>query len=481
MAFSKAPSQSTYQSVDVKLMNSLRNRDAVGDKDTIAINGFFDSLQDKSTGDKDVQFVKRDGTTVFPYELPSDSVRGMFYWEDKDKLFISYSDKIAICTASSGTLITTVTPFLTTTGDVGFTEFYYDTGDTKIVVSDGSRLITIDASNTVVTGTSVDMPTSFSPFTVFLDGYLFMFKTGTSDIYNSNLNDPLAYTSGDFITAELVADKLLRIGRLNNYLVAFGSNSLEYFYDAANASGSPLARVDIPIKNIGYLGGLSQKGNKLYFVGQASETAPEVFVIEDWKIETLDSPPIRRYLQPGGTIHSGVISLGGRDFYVITLSTITYIMDLETRIWTRLAFQQTTTFPITRAVSILTNNGHVSVVALASGTKLYTFVPTVYQDNGVLFSCIVQTYKTIFDSFHKKFGGRVLVIADRYNAGTLSIQWSDDDYQTWSPVRTVDLSVERPALYRLGKFRERAFKLSFTENKPLRVDHLEFDYNIGSQ
>lgn len=481
MAFSKAPSQNTYQTKEVKLLNALRNRNAAVDKDTIAINGFFDVLRDRSTEEKDYFFVKRDGTVKYAYEIPSDTVRGMFYWEDQNKLFIAYNNKIAICTASTGALVTTVTPFTTTSGDVGFTEFYYDTGATKIVVSDGSRLITIDSSNTVVTGSDPDMPTSFGPHTVFLDGYLFLFKEGTSDIYNSNLNDPLAYTAGNYITAEMVADKLLRIVRLNNYIVAFGTNSMEYFYDAANASGSPLARVDIPIKNIGLLGGIAQKGNRIFFVGQTTETGPEIFVIEDWKIDPIDNPPIRRFIQPGSTFYGAIVSIGGYDFYVLTLGSITYCLNIETKTWTRLAFKQTDSMAIKSAVNMLTSNGYVSLFSLSTGTALYSFVPSVYQDDGVNFTVTVQTFKTIFDSFHKKFGSRLLVIGDKANAGTAQVSWTDDDYQTFSTPRDVILSQDRPGIYRMGAFRERAFKLTYTQNQPMRIDHFEYDYNLGSK
>ncbi len=85
-------------------------------------------------------------------------------------------------------------------------EYLFDTGSTKIVAADGARVITIDSSNVVVTGASPDQPAGFEPHVMFLDGYLFMVKAGTSDIYNSDLNDPLAYTAGSFISAEMVGD-----------------------------------------------------------------------------------------------------------------------------------------------------------------------------------------------------------------------------------------------------------------------------------
>ena len=480
MAFSKAPSQSTYQTRDVKTIWALRNRDASGTKDTIALNGFYDIVADRSADDKDVHFVKRDGTVKYPYSIPSGTVRGMYYWEDEDKLYIAYSDKVAICTGSTGALVTTVTPFTSTTGDVGFTEFYYDTGETKIVVADGVKLATIDASNVLVVGADADQPSPFNPHVVFLDGYLFLHKTDTSDIYNSDLNDPLAFTAGDFITAEMVADTLKRIFRLNNYIVALGTASIEYFYDAANASGSPLGRQDTPVKNIGYVGGLVQYGNKAYIIGQTQETSPEVYALEDWKISPMDNPPLRRYLRAGVTPKTAIASIGGRDFYILTAGTITYMADLETKLWTRLAHKNGTTFPAIRAVNVPIS-GNCSLVAMDTGTDLFYFNPAVYQDDGVNFTATVQTYKQTFDTFHEKYMSRLLVIADRASASTLEVSWTDDDYQTFSAVRQINLAIERPVVHRLGRFLERAFKLNYTQNAPLRVDHLEVDFNIGNR
>lgn len=481
MAFSKAPSQSTYQTKEVKAAWAMRNRDAAGTKDTIALNGFFDLVQDRATGDKDIHFVKRDGTSLFEYTLPSGPARGAYYWEEQDKLFVAYSNDIAVITGSTGVLVTTLTDvFVSTTGDVGFVEYLYDTGETKIVAADGARVVTIDASNVVVAGTSVDQPTSFEPHVMFLDGFLFMVKTGTSDIYNSNLNDPLVYTVGDFISAEMVGDKLLRIARLNNYIIALGTASIEFFYNAAVETASPLKRVDTPIKNVGYLGGLVTHLNRMYFVGQTQNTSPEVYMLEDWKMDSLDNPPLRRYIQPFTSFEGAIVTNGGRDFYVLTVGTITYWMDLETRIWTRIAFRNTNTFAIKTAMIVpRATIGNVSVVIPTTGTALYFFNPNIYQDAGTNYTATVLTYKTVFDTFRQKFMSRLMVIADKTSAGSLEVSWSDDDYLTYSAVRTIDLASRRPRIHRMGDFTERAFRFSQTANNPLKLHHFEVDYNIG--
>lgn len=483
MAFNKAPNQSTYQSRDVKLLMSINNRDTAATKDVIPVNGFYETVNDRNTGTQEFRFVKRDGLSLFPHVPSGTRIRGMHFWKEQDKLFVAYDDKIDVITASTGVLITSLTPFLTTTGDVGFTEFQYASGVVDIVACDGSRLITINAANLVTQGSDADMPTPMKPHIVYLDGYIFLIKDGTSDIYNSNLDNPLAFTAGDFITAEMLPDSLVRIARLRNYLAAFGTASIEYFYNAANASASPLSRNDTPLKQVGLLGGMAFYDSKIFFVGLTGTTGPEVMMVEDFKLERMDSPPIRRYVQPYTTFDAAVVSLGGRDFYVLNVGPITYMMDLETRIWTRLSFGNTSVFPIKYATNIVrTGIGNTSVIALGTNTNLYLFNPAVYQDDGVNFTVVLQTDNEDFDSSKEKTMSRVSIIADRpVVSAQMSVSVSDDDFQTYSTPRTVELNQERPMLHRWGRFIKRALRFEFTANAPMRIKNVEVDINYGNR
>ena len=482
IAFNKAPSQSTYQTKDVKLIAEINNRDQTGTKDIIALNGFYDVIKNKVTGDNDYHFVKREGTVDYPYVVSGGSIRGMHYWEEQDKLYIATSDDVAIITASTGVLITSVTPFLTTSGVVGFTEFAYASGVIKVVCTDGARVATIDASNVLAIGADADFPATVRPYPVFLDGYLFLSKQGTSDIYNSVLDDPLSWVPGDYITAEMLPDSLLRIERLNNYIVAFGTGSIEYFYDAANPSGSPLNRNDTPLKLVGYLGGLATHGNRLYFVAQANGTGPEVMMVQDFKLESMDNPPLRRYMAPYTSYEGAVISMGGHDFYVLDVGSLTYMMDLETRIWTRIAHKTDATFPIKYAVNLsIAGLGTTSLVAHRGNNGLHYFNPSIYQDSGVNFTCSFTTEDEAFDTSREKYMSRIVVMGDRPATNAdLTISVSDDDYQTFSTPRAVNLNQEFPLLTRWGRFRKRAFRCSLAANVPMRLRHLEVDYNIGN-
>ena len=479
MAFSKSPSKDTYQTKPLKLIWSLFNKETITREEAVAVNGFFEIIRDKVSRDDDYKFVKRSGVSAYPYSLSS-AIRGLYYWEDQDKLFIAENTNIYIVTGSSGILVTAVTPFTTTTGEVGFTEFNYEDGTTKVVAGDGTRLVTIDSANTVVVGSSPDQPTAFQPSIIFLDGYLFLIKTGTADIYNSALNDPLTFVAGDFLTAEMLPDTLFRISRLNNYLVAFGSSSVEYFFDAGNATGSPLQRNDTPVKHLGFLGGLASVANKIFFVGQSQTTAPEVFMLEDFKIESLSPPAMRRQMQSSSVFYASIISMKGRDFYCLSFDSFTYMMDIETKLWTKQKLAGAPNFPIVYATNIpISGKGNCSVFSIASSVNLFVLDPTSYIDTGGMFTVSVTTYKATFETMRQKFGSRFLVRADR-SSGNLAISWTDDDYQTFSTPRNVDLASPRPRLHQLGKFTDRSFRFEYTHNASLTLLDTEIDFNIGA-
>lgn len=484
MSYDKTPQQSTYQTKDVKLISQWETRDKTNTKDIDTINCFFEVIQNKAAKDDSYVVISRDGTAIYPYTIPSTNIRGVHYWEDLDKVFVAYDQSIAIITASTGVLVTTLTPgFAAGTTEVGFTEFNYSTNTYKLVVTDGTVLGTIDNANVFVASTDPDLPAPHIPNPVYLDGYIFLVKSGTADIYNSDQDDPLSWISGEFISAEMLPDTLVKLIRLNNYLVAFGTASVEYFYDAANASGSPLQRNDTPIKLLGYLGGLAQWGNKVFFVGNTATTTPELFMLEDFKIENLGTPPLRRYIEPFSLSTGTTLSFGGHDFYVLNVGTLTYMVDMETRLWTRLKYKQTANFPIKFSVSIpFSGYGNTSLVVQAGSGAMSIFRADLYLDDDVDFTPTLITENQMFDTYRNKFCGRMFIHADRpTNDSYVTVSWSDDDYQTWSTGRNVTLNHSYPTLSSLGAFRKRAFKLVHTGNARWRVQKLELDLNMGAR
>lgn len=478
MAFSKSPSQDTYQTKDFKLLNTLSNRDTAETKDIICENGFYEITKSKLTSENEHYFVKRDGTSLY-YTLPSTGIRGIYFWEEQDKIYVANDDDIIIITASTGVIVTTLTAaFTTSTGPVGFTEFLYDTGTVTVIASDGIYICEINSANAIFTGVDVDQPAAFDPHVVFMNGYLFLAATDTADIYNSDLNSPRTFTSGDVTSAEMEPDTLRRLSKMNNYVLALGTKSIEYFYDAAGTA-SPLQRSETPIKSVGYYTGLQKHENRLFFIGR-TETTTDLYILEDMKIKSVDNPTIKRILNTYSTITTSIVSNGGHDFFLITAGGLTHAYDLVTELWTRWSFGANASFNCQFATLVQIGETKRTLFNIVGDTKLYKMNPAVYQDNSVNFNFINLSQNESFGTMREKFMSSLMVDCDRTTStDTATITWSDDDYQTFSTARTVILNAYMPILTQLGKFRKRAIKFVYAGNYPLRLYKYSVDFNIG--
>jgi hypothetical protein len=485
LAFDKTPSQSTYQTKTIRLVRELNSRGTSTSKDEDYVNFYPELIKNRNTKENELFLVKRDGSTQFIASVGATDIRGMHFWEEQNQLFVATSDDIYIYNGTSAAIITTLnTAFTTTTGAVGFCEFLYDNGTVKVVATDGTTLMTIDSAGTKDTGVpDPDLPTHL-PYPVFLDGYLFILKAGTADIYNSDLNDPLVYTAGNFRQAEMAADKAQYLRKINNYILVFGSASIEYFWDAAGTT-SPLERYDAALKLTGILGGYAAIGNKVFFIGSDNESVPDIFLLEDLKKTPIGTDAIRRHLGSitianVTTIKAAVISRSGHDLYVFNTGSACYAYDIESKLWTRLTWQASSNFALTQAVNAVTGGGYKTFFSLSGDSAIYRFDSSLYQDNGTTFPCICVTDREEFDTFNQKTMSRVIVWADKASSSSHGLlQWTDDDYQSFSAGLDVDLFDELPSTQRLGRFRRRAFKWTYTQDQPHRLQSFEVDINMG--
>lgn len=467
-------------------MKEYASRTSGFSKDPDYLNVFFETTKNKSTNENFYDIYCRPGLTTFSSSLQSTVVRQVYYWEAEQKYFIWIDDDIQVVDGTSGAILTTVTAALgTSSGDVAVTEFLYDDGSVKLVFTDGTTLSTIDSAYTVVASADVDLPTPMKVALVFLDGYLFVINADTFDIYNSDLNDPLAWTAGNYISAEMVPDPLTYITKLNNYLIAFGTSSIEYFWDSAEASGSPMSRNDTPVKFNGLLGGVATLGNKIYFIGNSNESSPSVFVLEDFKIKSIVNESLQRQLEATTSAYSDysgcIVSVLGHNFYLLTAGDYTYVIDLETELWSRWAFTGTNKLHAKFASNSKTSTTYFPIVYISGQQVLHKFNTSITTDAGTSYTWTIVTGIEDFESYNQKVINRLTVYGDRPSTDTtMSISWSDDDYQTFSTAQIVNLNQELPCIYQCGSFRRRAHKLTCTPTVPFRIRYLELDINLGN-
>ena len=78
---------------------------------------------------------------------------------------------------------------------------------------------------------------------------------------------------------------------------------------------------------------------------------------------------------------------------------------------------------------------------------------------------------------NRKVAHRLTMVGSYELGQQLDLQWSDDDFNTWSPVKTINMDNERPAIVNMGMFRRRAWRFTYTQNLPLVLDGIELYYN----
>ena len=476
----------SYQTHTISLIREMSTRAGdIYNKDEDFVNILFEIVRDKNASDERQFLLKRSGTASLVSSVSSNEIRGLFYWEDTSKIFYSVGNSIYIYNVSTGSSTTLSGVFTTTIGDVGFTEYLYDNNTVVVIATDGTTLLQIDSTNTVTTCTDPDLP-AHQPYPVFTDGYLLLVKINTSDIYNSDLNNPLAWTPGNFISAEMSPDLLRRICKVNNYVVALGTESVEYFWDAGNASGSPFNRNDSPVKINSYLGGLSQYGNDVYYIGKNSSGQPSVFMLKDFKIDDLGSPSITRYLslvtEDISTWRTNVVSMQGHTVLVLSAGSKNYTYDLDEKLWGRFSYQNTDQFNIKYSARVTTSISNYTVFCFKTASAtIFKFDDTLMQDSGANYTCQIITEQSNFGTLNRKTMPRFGFYADRTPADSnMSIYWTDDDFQSYSGPRLINMNQDLQSTYVLGSFRQRAFKLQYTGPYILRLQRIEVDINKGT-
>jgi hypothetical protein len=509
MAYTNTPAVSTYQNKVIPFAEEWETRDYTNSKDVQNINVVWDIVKEPITGDSYVEAIKREGVDVWWSNFGSGlQIMGIYTWKAYGDGYIVVVTPagVYLVNAMSGALpIIVNSSGCTISGNpgvhVGFDEYQYDNGQKRIVFSDGISTYVYDGGfNTAVKITDADFPTPHLPYPVVLDGYLFISDL-KGNIQNSALNDPMNWAAGDFISVESYSDNTLALCRVGQYICALGNESIQYFYDAANPTGTPLA-AQTTVLRIGYMGGLAQHGEDTYFIGQPPEGAPSVYQLTGLKAQPIASlPASRRQIRYQAAFIAGVVVFKGRAVYLwredkdfIGLNQITYGLDLSCGLWSQFNYGTPLDtlnypFPINDSCTYRDVNGIRTLMLFRQSANIYSTTPTANLDNGQTFDVVLRTKNLDFGSRRNKFGSRLLAHCDQLDdvAGHkyLTVVWYKDDYRTplppgpFSPGASMDLSNEYPVVWGLGVFRKLAIQVTYNGNQAFRMRGLEIDFNLG--
>ena len=210
----------------------------------------------------------------------------------------------------------------------------------------------------------------------WLDGRFYVMTT-EGRIHGSDINAPFGWSSLNFVSAIRHPDQGVAIMRRHNYILAWGVDSMEWFYDSgelAGSVGSVLRRVDSAASDFGCLhaGGVQRIGGNLIWVGQTGKVRERgVYVIDGYQPRKVSTPFIDRIIDSSDfdCVWSGVISIQGHRLYYLTLccivTTVVYDIDMDAwYLWNTEANFRSTTPTLTAALD--TTSGLVEVTVTAA-------------------------------------------------------------------------------------------------------------------
>lgn len=454
--------------------------------------------------------------------------RGCYVWEKTaGTTYYFVVCGTGVYTSTDAATWTQVDTLLTNvTTPVRFTEFINDTNDKTLILVDGIEGYVYDDNTAGTKITDADFPSPHVPFPVYLDGYLFLAKAGTGDIYNSDLLDPTAWTAGNFISSELYPDDVQALVKVNNYLLAIGIQGSEYFYDAGNSPGSPLARsegVSLPF-GTQLPNSIASNKDTVVLIANSNDGENSIKIIQDFKADNINptfliaalnsrfdassnatTPASVRgfFFRQNGLLHYGLAFQG--DIATPSLFNSTFVYSFNTTYWTEFRVGATGDSPFPVYFTASSRSGKIATF-VSGHYGGYAFFGQMEEGGQSPFSATavdsiqtagiseniyaeVRTSSEDFGTLNRKTMSRFGMTLTENTSSTatsgtpitIDVSWSDDDYATYSTPRTLifGASLDFPFITQLGMFRKRSFKYTYASTSFLRIKSIEVDINRG--
>jgi hypothetical protein len=179
------------------------------------------------------------------------------------------------------------------------------------------------------------------------------------------------------------------------------------------------------------------------------------------------------------TISCYTLRIDGHIYYVMNLLTQneTWVYDQNLEIWTQ--WSDTTgnsVWPVLQTTQFAFSGQPFSVAGQDPTTgRLWKIDGENTQDNGVNFPVNWTSLPLDFNTKKRKYYNNVELIGDvQLTTTPVNVSYSDDDYQTFSTPRVLDMSNVRAFSKMWGQSRRRVWKLSYSGNNKFRMYGIEF-------
>ena len=458
----------------IPFAQDLETRDGTLTRDSRTVNAAFER------NGSAIDFVKRPG--LFPgglHGLPSVQLQGLTAYGSAT---VYTAGGTNLYTDISGTL-TTYSGIFAALQNVYFCRTYLDQ---NLFFTDGTTFY--NSTQAIPAPTNPVPPIAggvwVSP--VWLNNYVYIGNTRNNLIYSCHSGDPTTWTGTSNIAFYQTNDTLVGLANHLNYIVAFGQKSAQFYYDAGTGDGATISSLAVATSYDIEIGcankdSIASAENTVVWVGVSQTVGTGVYMLNGVTPVKISTASIDKIIA-GSICSSYIYRFNGHSVYVLSyLDAVTLAYDMTTQMWSQwtsfngtsegafIGWSYTESFSGGTRIPFVIDFHTCTSYSLSEGSfmddtqSIYTRSITELDDEG---------------STKMKFYRRAEVVGDT-STTTVQLSYTKDDYNTYSPARTIDMSTTRPAVYQLASSRRRAWQMLHTDNTALRLQALELDFDLG--
>lgn len=333
---------------------------------------------------------------------------------------------------------------------------------------------------------------------VFIDGYFIYCQKNSNQFFVSDLNS-LAVDALSFASSEGSPDNIVGIIANHRDLIIFNERSVEVFSNTGNA--------DFPFERIS--GGFSEKGclaagsiakidNNVFWVGRDDSGQGTVYVTQSLSPQRVSTHAVEQAISNDSNIvncTSYTYQKDGHMFYVLNLTDTTFVYDLSTRLWHERAYTNAGVLTRHRADClgfVSGDNFNFHIVGDYDAPKVYVLDDETYTDDGTeitrLRICphLSNGLKNLFyKSLQIDMETGIGLDGGVFGSDPqIMMSFSDDGGHSWS--NELQAAIGKLGNYktrvlwrRLGRSRDRVFKLKITDPIPVTILSAEIDVEVG--
>lgn len=311
----------------------------------------------------------------------NDEVRAIMVYDD-DNVYTVVGTSVYKITINTDAETATSTLLGTVAGGDG--QISWAKNPTQIMMVMGTKGYIITVSTDTLTEIT-DTDFTGGDTVVFLDSYFIYNTPDAATMYVTSLNDGSTVDPTDVATAEGQPDDTVALLVDKRELWVLGENSVEIWYNAANATGFPLSRRDGAVLDVG----CSAKFSAIRIDNTLMWLDDQGYVVQSngYQVSPVSSPAVNAAIQ-GYETWSDAFAYEtfdrGHNFYVLTFPTEnkTWVYDLTTQLWhERAYFNQDDEFERHHS-NCHARYKNLNLIGDSSTGKIHIMRDDIYDDDG---------------------------------------------------------------------------------------------------